>query len=119
MLGLSSFFLFISFLHVFLNLTKTSANSSANKSQNIMQEIAVNAILTKDEWDTMPGGLFDQVLDCFEFFIRFLNLLEFFDQVHKSLALPLNLSLNYSFKSKYKYYSYKSKCKYTANQEPN
>ena len=28
MLGLSSFFLFISFLHVFLNLTKTSANSS-------------------------------------------------------------------------------------------
>ena len=83
----------------------------------------MNAILTKDEWDTMPGGLFDQVLDCFEFFIRFLNLLEFFDQVHKSLAPLLNLSLNYSYKSKYKskykYYSYKSKCKYTGNQESN
>ena len=26
----------------------------------MMQEIAVNAILTKEEWETMPGGLFDQ-----------------------------------------------------------
>ena len=26
----------------------------------LMQEIAVNAILTKEEWETMPGGLFDQ-----------------------------------------------------------
>ena len=26
----------------------------------LMQEIAVNAILTKKEWETMPEGLFDQ-----------------------------------------------------------
>ena len=38
-----------------------------------MQEIAVNAILTKDEWDTMPGGHFDQVLGCFEFFYQVLE----------------------------------------------
>ena len=86
-----------------------------------MQEIAVNAILTKDEWDTMPGGLFDQVLDCFEIFSGICW--TFFDQVHKSLAPLLNLSLNYSYKTKYKYkykyYSYKSKCKYTGNQESN
>ena len=28
--------------------------------QRLLQEIAVNAILTKVEWDTMPKGLFDQ-----------------------------------------------------------
>ena len=28
---------------------------------HVTQEIAVNTILTKEEWETMPGGLFDQV----------------------------------------------------------
>ena len=60
MLGLSSFFLFISFLHVFLNLTKTSANSSGGKegkfmehfhSKYVSKQFAILISLVKQSWE--------------------------------------------------------------------
>ena len=48
MLGLSSFFLFISFLHVFLNLTKTSANSS------VMSGLIKNLTIIMGSTPTLP-----------------------------------------------------------------
>ena len=40
--------------------TRTFQEATSNVIKRPIQEIAVNAILTKEEWETMPGGLFDQ-----------------------------------------------------------
>ena len=41
----------------------------------------MNAILTKEEWETMPGGLFDQVED------KFLKYFQYWVQVFMLLLL--------------------------------